>query len=212
MSQRRLETTSYSLSGKAPGRPERRTGERYLSLLRVGALLVDSRRELCLIRNISPGGMLIRPYSPIPVGKSVEIELKQGSIVRGTAQWAEGDLVGVSFDEHVDVIGLLSSGMGDSKPRMPRIELDCSVVIREDGAIHRMRAVNISQGGIRVRAEAELSLGARVTISIAGLPPIAGMVKWHDDDQYGLGFNHVLPIAELMRFLRERQCDDRRAG
>lgn len=212
MKQRTVETTRYSLSEMAPTRPERRTGERYLSLLRVGALLVDSRRELCLIRNVSTGGMMIRPYSPIPAGKSVSVELKQGAMVSGVAQWNEGDLVGISFDQPVDIIDLLSSTAGGSKPRMPRIEVDLTAYVREDATIHRTRAVNISQGGIRVRTEAEITLDARVTISLAGLTPIAGIVKWKEGDEYGLGFNHVLPIAELMRFLRERQLAASRAG
>jgi hypothetical protein len=212
LNQRKVETTSYSLSGTAPAQPERRTGERYLSLLRVGALLLDGRRELCLIRNVSSGGMMIRPYSPIPVGKPVSIELKQGAMVTGVAQWAEGDLVGISFDQPIDVVDLLAASAGESKPRMPRIEIDFTTYVREDAVIHRTRAVNISQGGIRVRTEADLTIDAGVTISLAGLAPIGGTVKWQDADEYGLGFNYVLPIAELMRFLRERQSGSRRAG
>jgi hypothetical protein len=59
-----VETTVYSLSADTPQCPDRRSDQRYVSLLRVGALVVDGRRELCLIRNVSAGGMMIRPYSP----------------------------------------------------------------------------------------------------------------------------------------------------
>lgn len=212
MKQRKIETTSYSLSTAPPPCPERRTGERYLSLLRVGALVVDARRELCLIRNVSGGGMMIRPYSRIPVGKSVSVELKQGAPVSGIVQWADGDFVGVSFDQPVDVIGLLSAAHDDATPRMPRIDLDSTVFVREDATIHRMRTINISQGGVCVRAKGDLQVGARVTISLTGLAPIAGTVKWQEDGEYGLGFNQVLPVAELMRFLRERRCGGDQAG
>ena len=205
MDQHAVENTRYSLSATPPSPPERRGGERYLSLLRVGALVVDGRRELCLIRNISAGGMMIRPYSPIAPGNAVSIELKQGAMVSGVAQWVDGDLVGISFDDAIDVVELLSSPAKESKPRMPRIEVDCAAFVREDATIHRTQTINISQGGMCVRTDAELTPGARITISIAGLSPISGTVKWQDGDEYGLGFNHVLPIGELMRFLRERQ-------
>jgi len=66
-----VEKTLYSLSVETPGPPERRSTERFVSLLRVGALTIDGRRELCLIRNVSAGGMLIRPYSPLAVGTAV---------------------------------------------------------------------------------------------------------------------------------------------
>ena len=130
---------------------------------------------------------MIRPYSPIPVGKSVSIELKQGAMVTGAAQWAEGDLVGVSFDEPIDVVDLLSPSAGEFKAPdaadRDRLHNLCSRR-RHD---HRTRAVNISQGGVRVRSAAELTLDARVIISLAGLPPISGTVKWKDGDEYGLG-------------------------
>lgn len=86
LDKRPVETTSYSLSGSAP-EPEQRSSERHLSLLRVGSLIVDTRRELCLIRNISAGGMMIRAYSTVAQGTPVSIELKQGEPVSGIVQW-----------------------------------------------------------------------------------------------------------------------------
>jgi len=60
-----VETTLYSLDATPPRRPDRRHDGRHVSLLRVGALMIGERRELCLIRNLSAGGMLIRAYSRI---------------------------------------------------------------------------------------------------------------------------------------------------
>src|SRR3954449_3537708 len=104
LSKQLVEATSYSLSAKPPGRPDRRGNDRYVSLLRIGALLVEGRRELCLIRNISAGGMMIRPYSPIAPGMHLSIELKQGDSVEGIAQWADNGLVGITFDTPIDVV------------------------------------------------------------------------------------------------------------
>jgi hypothetical protein len=209
LSKKPVNTTLYSLSASAPGRPERRKGERHVSLLRVGALLIGGRRELCLIRNISSGGMMIRPYSPIEPETRVSVELKQGDMVSGVAQWAEGGLVGVTFDESIDVVALLS-GTGDGpRPRMPRIELECTALLRHDGDVVRVRAVNVSQGGICVNAPTDLEIGAHVVVSLTGLHAAAGVVKWRDGDDYGIGFNRVFPVDELMRFLQEQQRDNR---
>jgi hypothetical protein len=200
-----VETTLYSLAAKAPARPERRSGERYLSLLRVGALLIDKRRELCLIRNVSAGGMLIRPYSAIAPGTALSIELKHGEAVSGVAQWADNGLVGVTFDEPIDVVALLTASTDGPQPRMPRIELDCTAWVREDGNVHRTRTVNISQGGMCVEGRAELRVGAKVIVSLAGIQPIAGVIRWKDGDCHGIGFNRVLAIGELMSFLHQQQ-------
>jgi hypothetical protein len=205
LSKKPVETTLYSLSDAPPAQPDRRSEDRYVSLLRVGALLVSGRRELCLIRNISAGGMMIRAYSPLEPGTAVSIELKQGDPVGGIAQWADGDLVGITFDAPIDVVALLSAASTGPRPRMPRIELDCTVSLREGADVHRGKAVNISQGGVRVEAEAELRLGAHVIVSINGLPPAAGVVKWKDETSYGIGFNRVFPVCELMDFIQGQQ-------
>jgi hypothetical protein len=205
-----VETTIYSLSTTPPGRPDRRSGERFLSLLRVGALDVDGRRELCLIRNISAGGMMIRPYSPIEVGTRLAVELKQGDAVNGVAHWAENGLIGIAFDSPIDLVALLTVSGDGPQPRMPRIELDCMALVREDADVHRSRAANISQGGICVRTNGKLRIGAHVIVSLSGLAPTAGTVKWKDGDSYGIGFNDVLKVCELMSFLQAQQRDERR--
>jgi len=200
-----VDTTHYSLSTSAPQCPERRTGERHLSLLRVGALVIGGRRELCLIRNISAGGMMIRPYSAIGEGTHVSIELKHGESVSGVARWSRDMLVGIAFDGTIDVLALLTpSGTGPT-PRMPRIDLNCSALLRQDGDVVRVSVVNISQGGICISTTAELKQDGNVIVSVPGLHSAAGVVKWNEDEQYGIRFNRVFPVHELMAFLKEQQ-------
>src|SRR5689334_176569 len=103
-----VEKTLYSLSTKPPTAPDRRSEDRYVSLLRVGAITIGSRRELCLIRNVSAGGMMIRPYSKLQPGTQVTIELKHGVSASGVAQWEDDGLVGIAFHATVDVLSLLS--------------------------------------------------------------------------------------------------------
>ncbi len=203
-----VETTLYSLSTVAPAQPDRRHGDRYVSLLRVGALIIDGRRELCLIRNISAGGMMIRPYSTIAAGTRVAVELKHGESVSGTAQWSDKGLLGITFDAAIDVLELLSPTGTEARPRMPRIELSCSTRLRHDGNVGVGQVVNISQGGICVTTRALLPVDADVIVSLPGLPAAAGVVKWTDGDQYGIGFNRGFAVEELMGFLREQQRDE----
>lgn len=203
-----IQTTNYSLSAAAPERPERRSGERYVSLLRVGALVIEGRRELCLIRNVSAGGMMIRPYSTIAAGTRLDVELKQGDSVSGHVQWSDNGLVGVIFDEPIDVLAILSTSSGRPRPRMPRIELGCTATMRHDGAVFRARVLNISQGGICVNSGLDLALSGDVVVTLDGLHAAAGVVKWRDGDYYGIGFNRVYPVDELMAFLREQQREE----
>jgi PilZ domain len=68
-----------------------------------------------------------------------------------------------------------------------------------------MRTVNISQGGMCVESDSKLRADAEVVVSMAGLGPLGGLVKWYEGDRYGIGFNRVLPVNELMGFLRQHQ-------
>lgn len=205
-----IETTLYSLAASAPGRPERRSSERFLSLLRVGAILVGGRRELCLIRNISAGGMMIRTWSAIAPGTRLSVELKHGDPMTGIVQWAENDLTGVTFDAPIDVVGLLTTSDEGPRPRLPRIEVDARVSLREDGDLVHGKAVNISQGGICIECEAELTPAADVVVTLQGLTPTAGVVKWRSGKSYGVGFNRTLALPELVRWLQEQQLEERR--
>lgn len=212
MARKLVDTTHYSLSSEIPAVPERRTGERHLSLLRVGALVIGGRRELCLIRNISGGGMMIRPYSAIEQGTPVSVELKHGEAVSGVARWSRDMLVGVEFDKKIDVLALLAPAADSPKPRMPRIDLSCSALLRHDGDVYRVEVMNVSQGGTCVRTTARLQVDGDVVVTLPGLHAAAGVVKWWEDDQYGIRFNRVYPLHELMGFLRQQQREEHERG
>jgi len=207
-----VETTLYSLRDSPPGPPDRRTGERHLTLLRVGSLIIGDKRELCLIKNISAGGMLIRAYCDIALGTAISIELKQGEPIGGIARWIKDGCVGVTFDQPVDVIALLSSSAEGPRPRMPRVEAGCGATLRQDGSIHRARTINISQGGMKVECAAAIPVGAEVTISLAGLAPCAGKIRWADSGTYGVAFNRVIALPDLVAWLQGERQRLRAAG
>lgn len=205
MKKESVETTLYSLSTSPPTQPDRRVGERYLRLLRVGAIVVEGRRELCLIRNISAGGMMIRPYSKIAVGTSLSIELKHGDPISGMVQWVKDGLAGISFGEAIDVLELLSGSGDGPRPRLPRIEIDCGIWVGHEGESLRTRGINISQGGICVEASTKLRVGGDVVVTLPGRAPAAGVVKWDDGDSYGIAFNRALALSELVEWLKGQQ-------
>jgi hypothetical protein len=204
-----VETTLYSLDGRTPEPCGRRTGERHLSLLRVGALLIADRRELCLIRNISAGGMMIRAYSNIEPGTKVSIELKQGEPVSATVKWSKDDNVGLEFGEPIDVIGLISTTGEEPRPRMPRVEITCTAWVREGAIVHRTKAADVSQGGVKIQSPKELPVGAEVIVTLTDLSPTPGMVRWKEGESYGITFNRALPLPTLVGWLQQQQERER---
>ncbi len=197
-----VETTLYSLSDTPPEPGERRDGDRHLTLFRVGSITIGERRELCLIKNISAGGMMIRAYCPIPEGSALSIELKSGQPVTGRATWIKDHNVGVAFDEAVDVIEILSASAGGPRPRMPRIEVDCLATVRDGANIYRLPVCDVSQGGIKVKGDPLLEHGCDLSVSLPGLRPQPAALRWREDGHLGISFNRLIPLAELVAWLQ----------
>ena len=210
-----VETTLYSLSSALP-QPEvqadRREGDRHMTLYRVGSILVDGRRELCLIKNISAGGMMIRAYCVVAEGTSLSIELKCGQPIKGRVSWTRDQHAGIAFDTPIDVIDILSASMDGPRPRMPRIEVSCFAALREDGNSFRVRVCDISQGGAKIECATAFQPGAHLVLSLPGLPPQAAVVSWNNDGSTGIAFNRLLPLRDLVDWLQVQRTSMRAAS
>lgn len=180
--------------------------ERQVSLYRVGALTVAGRRELCVVRNVSAGGLMLTSYSSIEAGARIAVEFKQGELVHGVVAWSDGSSVGVRFDEPVDVATILANPADGLRPRMPRIGIELRITVRESDNLHEVRAIDISQGGVCIESSAQLTIGADIVVRIEGLPSEGAVVRWRNGDCYGLGFNRLLSVPSLAAWLREHRA------
>lgn len=199
-----IETTVYSMSGAPPADSAQRSDDRHLTLFRVGSIIVGGRRELCLVKNISTGGALIRAYCTLKPKARIQIELKERQPVAGSVTWVRSSDAGIAFDKPVDVLDLLKTSGDGPRPRMPRIETNCAVFVREGAILHRAVVQNISQGGLSVETANPLTVGGEVTVSLPGLAPQGAAVRWNDGSRYGITFNTVLPLATLIDWLHAR--------
>ena len=208
-----VETTLYSLSDAPPSaETDRREGQRHMTLYRVGSILVADRREPCLIKNISAGGMMIRLYCSIAEDTPVTIELKSGQPISGRINWTRDQCAGISFDEPVDVIDILSTSMEGPRPRMPRIETDCFAMLRDGANVLRVRTCDISQGGVKLACETALPEGTDVVLVLPGLEPQRGIACWSEGGFIGIAFNRLIPLGDLVGWLHQRRELQRSAG
>jgi hypothetical protein len=210
--ERPVETTLYSLVSALPQPGNRRDADRHLTLFRVGSMTIGAQRELCLIKNISAGGMLIRAYCALREGTRLAVELKCGEPVSGTVRWVEGDNVGIAFDAPVDVVDLLTNSMEGPRPRMPRVEVNCFASLRQGAAVHRVHARDVSQGGVKIDSSAPLLVGAEVVVSLAGLEPLPGVVRWQDGGSFGITYNKIMPLSVLVAWIQAQRERIRAVG
>lgn len=199
--------TSYSFSTDLPGPPERRGHERHVKILRVGVLVIDGRRELCLIRNISAGGLMAHVYSSLKPDQRVIVELKTHEPIAGRIAWVRDANVGVAFDTSADIEALLANPTNlDNgwRARSPRIEVDRAAIVRVDGVASSARIRDISQSGVKLETRAALTVNGDVVVIPDGLDPIAGVVRWRDDERAGIVFNRIVPLPDLITWIKAK--------
>jgi hypothetical protein len=200
-----VEETTFSFSNEAPRPPERRRDQRHMTILRVGTLFLEGRRELCLIRNISAGGLMAHIYSRVGIGDRVAVELKTNHRIEGEVSWVEGSNVGISFDEQIDVEEILASHSGLAngwRPRLPRVEVDRLATLRVGSEVYGVSTRDISQGGVKIEIDREFEGGEEVVLTLDKFRPVAGVVRWYGEGLCGVAFNQVIPFRELMTWLR----------
>jgi hypothetical protein len=200
-----VEETTFSLSREAPPPPDRRKQPRHITILRVGTIILEDRRELCLIRNISAGGLMAHVYSQLKLSERLEVEFKTNQRLAGRVSWAEGTNVGIAFDEPVDLEDLLAvtTELGNGwRPRLPRVEVDRLGTLRVGSRIYALNTRDISQGGVKIEIDQPLDVGAEVVITLDKFRPVAGVVRWYHEGFCGVAFNQVIPFQELIAWLR----------
>ncbi|WP_114954711.1 PilZ domain-containing protein [Sphingosinicella terrae] len=205
LTENRIEETRFSFSDRVPDPPERRQQDRVVTILRVGTLIIDGRRELCLIRNISAGGLLAHVYSPVEPEQKVLVELKSNQQIEGRIAWVKDENAGIAFDVPVDITALLANPPvlpNGWRPRMPRVEVDRLATLRDGAVTHWVHIRDISQGGVKLEFEQPLEIGAEIVITPEHFGPVAGTVRWQKDRFCGVSFNQAVPFDQLIAWLK----------
>ena len=205
LNQMDVEETSFSFSTNTPSPPDRRRDTRHLKILRVGTMICGPKRELCLIRNISAGGLMAHVYSTYKIGERVSVALKSHHMLEGTVAWLKDGNIGVRFDARIDVEEMLSNPAlleNGWLPRMPRVEIDWLATVRAGAKTIWVTLRDISQGGVKLETDQPLQPGAPVVLTIDKFRSVDGVVRWYEAGAAGVSFNELIPFQELMRWLR----------
>ena len=198
--------TIYSLSGDVP--PAEGAQEVDDAGLWPGALTVGSVRLVCSIRKISAGGAVLHVDQEVEVGQRLELELMTGEHLEGTIAWRRGAEVGLSFDAPVDVFAIIAQDIVSQpgeRRRMPRVETVCSALLETAKGTELVTTRDISQGGAKIDVPFPLVPEERIMLTIDGMPPVQGVVRWSQHNVAGIAFLPELRWQELMLWLKERR-------
>jgi hypothetical protein len=201
-----FDSTTVSLSTGVPRPAERRTDERVSAMLRVAKLTgASGAQQLIRVKNLSAGGLMgIVPNVP-EVGEHVDVELSSQKIPAAVV-WTRGDLVGLKFDQNLDLGELLAGRKPRHgfRPRPPRLEIACKASVRVGKLYYSVDVHDISLGGMKVEPIEEYCVGKKVVVVVESLRPIKGEVRWYSDRRAGIVFDKPLDFDELAEWVGKR--------
>jgi hypothetical protein len=192
--------------------PDRRSDFRMMTTLRVGKIISNGEQELCLIRNISHGGLMLRVFADHQVGDTVQVELKSDCVVSGTVAWTRDESVGVTFEESVDALEVLRNDRSpDGRvPRAPRLDMHTRARLRMRDSDWPVELRDLSQGGAKIKVQDTLAVGEEAVLIVSGLKPVKAVVRWQVGDHAGLSFIGTVPLADLVSWMNARRGVGRR--
>lgn len=200
-----FESTTFSLSTDVPRPAERRGEERIVPLLRVAKMSSDDATWLIRVRNVSAGGIMAEASEVPDVGARVLIELSSQKIP-STVIWTREGLVGLKFDQAVDLGELLAGRKPRHgfRPRPPRLDVECKASVRVGKVYYTVDVHDISLGGTKVEPVDEYCVGKDVIVVVESLRPIRGEVRWYRDRRVGIVFKQPLEFDELAEWMSKR--------
>ncbi|WEK47536.1 MAG: PilZ domain-containing protein [Candidatus Andeanibacterium colombiense] len=182
---------------------DRRRDNRTTAVYRPVLLETEGFTGFCLLRNLSPSGMMGIAYASFAEGQPVSVQFMPGHVVTGTIIWSRDERVGVRFDEEIDLAGSLknmgSTYVESGLNRAPRLQIDCEGEAVVDDARWTIRIQDISQRGIKTTLPM-VRPGKEVTILLPGMEPRKAIVRWAQNDIVGLNFVRPIAFEELARW------------
>ena len=188
---------------------ERREDARHLAVLRVAKLISDLGETLCLVRNISSGGAMLRIYCNAKLNQTVSVEMKTGQLWTGRVVWHRPPHLGLAFEAPIDVLEFLSSEqrLNSLRPRFPRFQTSRPATIRIGDREHAVSLCDVALGGACFTCADPPIVGTRLLFRIAGLPGRTGEIRWQFCDKAGLAFQAPIPFAEFAAWIADLQSN-----
>ena len=141
---------------------DRRSGKSRLSLLiRTAKIVTDLGEFLCIVRDMSDGGVRLRFFHPLPDAGTIRLVLANGDAIPIEKAWESGGHAGFRFAGKVDVQAFIAEA-GRFPKRPLRIEAEFPGTVTVDGLPSRATVLNISRQGARIECAHALSLGPQV--------------------------------------------------
>ncbi|MEQ1497725.1 MAG: PilZ domain-containing protein [Novosphingobium sp.] len=181
-----------------------RQEQRHTLMLRTAKVVCQSGEYVCLVRDVSAGGVGLRFLHDVPEEKRIFLELANGALYPIERTWADQGQAGYRFAAQVVLENFLSEASLFAH-RPVRLRLKVPVLLTVDGHDFRAMLADISRCGAKLNVDRLLPQGAFARFDAAGLPLRFGHIRWRKDHDHGIVFQEAIPLEELARCLHTLQ-------
>jgi hypothetical protein len=197
-----------ALPSVAEENSDRRIGNRTTSIYRPALIETEDFAGFCLIRNISPGGVMGSVYADFAAEQPVRVQFHPEYTITGAIAWSKDKRIGIRFDAEIDVDQVLrdlgSREIGGKVNRAPRLPVHCQGEVVIEKQVLPMTLQDISQRGIKASLSS-IRLGDEVVVRLDGLEPRKAIVRWRQDEAAGLNFIMPLGFEQLAEWVIRQQ-------
>ena len=184
---------------------EKRSAPRFTSLIRTAKLVCGQGEFVCVLRDVSSGGVRLKTFHRQPTDQSIALELQSGELFELRKVREDGLEASYAFATPVPVEVLIRER--GNHPRRPlRMGLALPVTLRTLTDTIPADTVNISQQGCRLEPQRPLALAQSVTLHSPHLPSIRAKVRWRRDGACGLVFEDTFTLADFAVLIARLQC------
>lgn len=187
---------------------DRRASRRTTTLYRPVLINTKPVVGFCLLRNISPEGMMGRFFVDLEPNLPVRVQFNPSLEATGRVSWSTDQMIGINFVPTIDVptvLAGLSTGSVRGKPYRPlRLPIQVAVRIAQNGNEQFAEVQDISQKGLKIRTSG-LNLHDEVTVHLDDLNPKKAIVRWIRSDMAGLNFIYPINFDDLGKWVVDRQ-------
>lgn len=203
----KTEEEPTSAEGKAG---DKRTESRAAAVFKPVLIETDQFAGFCLVRNISPHGMMGEVYTSFAEHIPITVHFSTHCVVRGSVIWSKERKIGVRFVEAVNVADVLSDVATKTVEgrviRSPRVPIHCEGELIIGNRSLAIEVRDISQRGVKVRASFIQRFDV-VDVQIKGLKRRKAVVHWTKDGMAGLKFDLPFSFEELALWLVRQSSD-----
>lgn len=180
---------------------DRRGGDRYRTVWRIAKVVRNGDAGLWRVRNMSDRGMMLAADVPVMVGEKLAIALSDTVVIRGKVVWSDAGRCGVSFDEEVDVAGVLKQLAAEQRAtgyRQPRLPVRTKAqAVTDEGTSSEIELVDLSQHGAGFIHDGHLEVGRELDLTLAGGVKRPAIVRWSRGGRGGVWLTQPLDRADL---------------